>query len=522
MTVSNTNTKDSFAGTGDTSDLNTTFTFFLDTEIVVTRRDTNDDETVLVKGTHYTVSGGGGATGTINAISPAGTDVFAVGLDTWVVSRNTPLTQLLDFVENDNFPAESHEEGLDRLTLQNQDRQEEVDRALKYPITDAAALSSEIPDSTTRASKYLAFDANGEPIASAAPAGGVTVSTWIENNLLDDTSAAAVRTTIDAQEDVIAAEGDIVVGNSTPAAAVLSIGTSGHVLKSDGTNPSWVNPSTVSQAAGHIDGLSLTRDTADKITIGVGSARDSVDSITMAQSTNPFSKTMSGGTWSSGHNGSGLATSLTEAADTWYHVFLLSNNDGSLVDVGFDTDVAAANLTAGAGSEPEIDAFFGQVPKFRRIGSILNDSSSDITSFVQFGDWFFWKNPGVDFITSALAIGNQTQVISVPLGVRVLVTGDTWIHDPSEECLVMFRNTTVDNPSVNKRILDGSAALGLGDHIPNLVVQTISEGYPSRISVWTNADSTILFRAQEFATADNTELYWATQHWWDPRGRGGY
>lgn len=57
--------------------------------------------------------------------------------------------------------------------------------------------------------------------------------------LLDDGSPGTARTTIDAQEDVIANRGALVVGNSSGVASELTISSTGLYLGSDGTDPAW-------------------------------------------------------------------------------------------------------------------------------------------------------------------------------------------------------------------------------------------------------------------------------------------
>ena len=70
------------------------------------------------------------------------------------------------------------------------------DRSLRVPRTDIKTGSAlQLPIDTSRAGKYLAFDADGDPIASAAAAGTAVVSTFMET-VLDDTTAAAARTTL--------------------------------------------------------------------------------------------------------------------------------------------------------------------------------------------------------------------------------------------------------------------------------------------------------------------------------------
>ena len=103
----------------------------------------------------------------------------------------------MTYTDNDPFPAETHERGLDRVTMIAQDSASSVDRALRFPVTDLATLAPEIPNSMARAGKYLAFDENGLPIASTGPTGAsaIPVSSFIEG-LLDDGDAATARTTL--------------------------------------------------------------------------------------------------------------------------------------------------------------------------------------------------------------------------------------------------------------------------------------------------------------------------------------
>jgi len=82
------------------------------------------------------------------------------------------LTQSTDYVANDPFPAAAHEDALDRLTFIAQQQQEVFDRAIVFPETDTA--STTIPDSVTRANKFLGFGASGEitTLASTGTAPG--------------------------------------------------------------------------------------------------------------------------------------------------------------------------------------------------------------------------------------------------------------------------------------------------------------------------------------------------------------
>jgi hypothetical protein len=192
MTISSTINRISYEGNGVTLAFSVPFSFFDDDELqVIERVIATGAETVKSLNNDYAVQGGDGAAGSIIAtIAPPSTV-------SWTVLRRTRRTQAIDFTDNDPFPAETHERGLDRLTMIAQDSANAVDRALRFPATDLTTLDPEVPNSMARAGKYLAFDSGGLPIASGGPTGNsaIPVSSFIEG-LLDDADPAAARTTL--------------------------------------------------------------------------------------------------------------------------------------------------------------------------------------------------------------------------------------------------------------------------------------------------------------------------------------
>ncbi|MCS5590735.1 MAG: hypothetical protein NZ824_12295 [Candidatus Thioglobus sp.] len=86
--------------------------------------------------------------------------------DKVVIERVLTLTQGTDYVENDPFPAESHEDALDRLTFITQQQQEVLDRSFKYATTVTDAGTVEISDDVVaRSNRVLAFDSSGNPFS---------------------------------------------------------------------------------------------------------------------------------------------------------------------------------------------------------------------------------------------------------------------------------------------------------------------------------------------------------------------
>jgi hypothetical protein len=191
MTVSSTVTRVTYTGNGVTTAFATTFPFFDADEIeVIERVIASGAETLKALTTHYTVSGGNGTTGTVTAVGGAPSSFVQ-----WVIRRKTARTQEIDYTPNDPFPAETHEQGLDRLKMNVQELGEENDRALKFPKTDSASLSTTMPSSVARSGKFLTFDDDGAPTISAGSADGLTVSPFMAT-VLDDGDAAAARATL--------------------------------------------------------------------------------------------------------------------------------------------------------------------------------------------------------------------------------------------------------------------------------------------------------------------------------------
>ncbi len=159
MTVSSTTVKNSYSGNGSNDTFVYGFKIFADTDLEVIIRSATGTETIKTLTTHYTVTGAGSASGG-NVVFTAGN--IPTGTETVVVRREVPQTQAIDYIANDPFPAESHEEGLDRATMTIQQLQEEVNRSIKLSATNTMTSTEFTVGATDRANKILAFDSSGE------------------------------------------------------------------------------------------------------------------------------------------------------------------------------------------------------------------------------------------------------------------------------------------------------------------------------------------------------------------------
>jgi hypothetical protein len=158
MTVSSTTTKNSYSGDGSNTVFAYTFKVFDEDDLtVILRTDATGTETVQTITTNYTVSGVGDAGGgNVTFVTAPASGV------TVVIRRAAALTQTTDYTPNDPFPAEEHENALDKLTFFAQQQQEELDRAIKLSRTNTMTSTEFTVGATDRANKILAFDGTGE------------------------------------------------------------------------------------------------------------------------------------------------------------------------------------------------------------------------------------------------------------------------------------------------------------------------------------------------------------------------
>ena len=159
MTISSVTVKNSYSGNGSTTAFNYTFKIFADSDLQVIIRSSTGIETVKTITTHYTVAGAGDANG--GSVTFTSGNIPASG-ETVVLRRAVPQTQAIDYIANDPFPAESHEEGLDRAMMTLQQVQEELDRSIKLSRTNTMTSTEFTNSATDRAGKVLGFDSAGE------------------------------------------------------------------------------------------------------------------------------------------------------------------------------------------------------------------------------------------------------------------------------------------------------------------------------------------------------------------------
>ena len=191
MTISTEHTPLSYNGDGSTVNFAITWKYFAKSHVVATLRSAAGVETVWALTTNYTLTAAGvEAGGTLTAVVAPATG------EKLVITLEPPNTQDASLPLGGAFPSPSVEDGLDLSAQRDSKFKNLLNRTFRVPVTDTQSGSNlEFPIDSSRASKYLSFDANGKPIAIAGTTNTPTVSSFMET-VLDDASAAAARTTL--------------------------------------------------------------------------------------------------------------------------------------------------------------------------------------------------------------------------------------------------------------------------------------------------------------------------------------
>ena len=182
MTISTTNSRNDYTASSSQTTFAYTFPVTAETDILVYQ-----DGTLKSLTTHYTVSA-----------TPTGNVVFGSGLDSGTkvaLVRSVPLTQSADYVENDPFSAETHEDALDRLTIIAQQIDEEVGRALKLA---APSTTTDLTIPEPSADKYLAWNSAADALENKdiSSLGALAIPVPVTSGGTGSTTASAALTAL--------------------------------------------------------------------------------------------------------------------------------------------------------------------------------------------------------------------------------------------------------------------------------------------------------------------------------------
>ena len=156
MSVSANATKIQYAANGIAITFAYNFPIQLNTDIQVIFTEDGVDTTKVLT-TDYSVTGVGSESGgnVVFVVAPPAT------VDRITILRNVDITQGTDYIQNDDFPAQSHENALDKITMVAQQLYEMLSRVPMIPKSELTTVNMTLPEASTRAGKLLLFDSSG-------------------------------------------------------------------------------------------------------------------------------------------------------------------------------------------------------------------------------------------------------------------------------------------------------------------------------------------------------------------------
>ena len=238
MTISTTTSSVILNADGSTHEFTFNFKILAATDLTVIVRSTSGSETVKTLNSHYivpTTSVGAANGGTIRFkfnTGNSGDDHYSssdnrpANGEKVIIRRSPALDQSLDLVDNDPFSAELIETSLDKITMQVQSLQEEVDRSFRLSRTnlldkDGSQIDNAFfqlsDDVATRKGKFLQFNTTTGVIEPSATSDDVTTLAAVTTDIAlladiqDGTSATNTLTVVSG-----------ISGNVTTCASISS------------------------------------------------------------------------------------------------------------------------------------------------------------------------------------------------------------------------------------------------------------------------------------------------------------
>ena len=174
---------------------------------------------------------------------------------------------------------------------------------------------------------------------------------------------------------------------------------------------------------GHINGLGMsTAGSSTSIAIAAGVAANSTNAVLMRLAA-AITKTT--GAWAVGSGNGGKLSAAALANNTFYAFYEIRRPDTGVVDVGFDISPTTPTLPA-------------NYTQWRYIGSWRTNAAGQWDDLLQFGDYWIYKLPRLDY-NGAASTTRALLTLSVPTGRKMYATfnlrGDTstsvYISDPA-------------------------------------------------------------------------------------------
>lgn len=471
------------------------------------------DDVLKTEGSDYSVTGVGEAAGG-NVVFGTAPTAGAVVL---ITKDGVQFTQDTDYVENDSFPAEAHEDALDKLTNLCQKIWDYTRRSVKLPIY-SSLTDLVVPDGTANA--VIGWDSTGSALenkiltsyglisdsAYSSSWNGQTTVAPSQNAVYDivqstltsippaasDTAYASTWdgvTTIPPSKNAVYDKIEAMISDSSYSSAWDGVTT---IAPSKNAVYDKIEALAAGYPPGHIYGMEMSNADANYLmSFSAGSCRDSTDTADIDLAT-AITKTTNS-TWVAGDGNGAVFAGGTAASATHFHVFAIKKDSDGSVDVGISTSITAADKPAG-------------YTYYRRLGSIWTEvGNSKPRQFLQSGDDFRYKSPTLD-INDGTASGAKTlAAVPIPNGLKVkTVLNFVWTPASTQ------RHVYVSDPDSTDLAPVISANAPLSSFGMYYAVDISAQ-----VEVMSNTSNQIAYRTGEAGRP----LYGVVIGWTDKRGR---
>lgn len=206
MAISSETSKVQYSGDGSTTAFTVNFFFIEDGDLEVVLTSAAGVNTVQTITTEYTLTGAGDQSGgTCTMVTAPATG------EKLTIRRKVPITQTVDYVENDPFPADTHERALDKLTMIAQEQSEEIGRSIKFSVS-STSTDVVMPDPV--ADQYLKWNSGGTALES------ITLSSSAGlGNLVEDTTPQLGGDLGTNSNNILIEENDLIIFEGATADA---------------------------------------------------------------------------------------------------------------------------------------------------------------------------------------------------------------------------------------------------------------------------------------------------------------
>ena len=324
------------------------FPVLVNTDIAVYK-----NTTLLTLTTDYTVTiSGTTGTGSVTLV------VAATGADRITIVGARSIERSTDFVTGGDFFANTLNTELDSETIFIQQIAETAERGLKAPVTDPTSINMTLPFNTTRANKFLSFDADGNPTVNNAVGtyrGNWAASTaYIVYDIIKDTSnnniyiCLTAHTSTGAQpisSNADVAKWSLLVDAASATTSATNAAASASAASTSATNAA----SSASAASTSASNASTSASTATTQASNASTSATNAASSASSASSSASSATSSASTATT--QASNASTSATNAASSASAASTsASNASTSASNASTSASAASTSATAASGS----------------------------------------------------------------------------------------------------------------------------------------------------------------------------